>query len=160
MILTFLVSGLWHGANWTFIVWGFLHGMYLIAEKQFPTYDLTNKWKNAFKMVFTFFLVCFAWIFFRANNLGEALFVIDNILNMDVGYNQFYLEAKMTGISMLNFILCFFYLTFLTFVELTDLKIHHPSKKLFLRFLFYYFILFSIIFFGVDGKEAFIYFQF
>ncbi|MBL4653924.1 MAG: MBOAT family protein, partial [Flavobacteriales bacterium] len=71
LFITFLISGLWHGANWTFIVWGGLHGIYLIVELKTnsilePVRNL-NKWYSKFTMVlFTFGLVLFSWIFFRA----------------------------------------------------------------------------------------------
>lgn len=91
LLIMFFISGLWHGANWTFIIWGVLHGCFLIAENSL------NQLKNRFNSVasspaekkrpvilvlqtiFTFLLVCLGWIFFRANSLHDALFIIGRI---------------------------------------------------------------------------------
>ena len=83
VFIVFLVSGLWHGANWTFVVWGALHGVYRVVG------TLTLKGRNAliervglktdsrlvvtFRRVCTFLLVCLAWVFFRANSIADAL---------------------------------------------------------------------------------------
>ena len=82
VFIVFLVSGLWHGANWTFVVWGALHGVYRVVG------TLTLKWRNALiervglktdsrlvvtlRRVCTFLLVCLAWVFFRANSIADA----------------------------------------------------------------------------------------
>jgi len=72
LMVTFLVSGLWHGANWTFIVWGGLHGIFQIAEKIIRVRFLG-------KAIFTFLLVDFAWIFFRSTTIGQAGTIIHKI---------------------------------------------------------------------------------
>ena len=73
IFVTFLVSGIWHGANWTFIVWGIWHGLFQIVEKalgqQKCEYGALGK---TIKIVITFLLVNFAWIFFRMPTLGDA----------------------------------------------------------------------------------------
>ena len=80
LMIVFLVSGLWHGAAWTFVLWGALHGLYQILEalrkKYFgePTYN--HWWSKALKMLFVFFLVNMAWIFFRANTIDDAFTAI------------------------------------------------------------------------------------
>lgn len=80
LMIVFLVSGLWHGAAWTFVLWGALHGLYQISEalrkKYFgePTYN--HWWTKALKMLFVFVLVNMAWIFFRANTIGDAFTAI------------------------------------------------------------------------------------
>jgi alginate O-acetyltransferase complex protein AlgI len=86
MMLTFVVSGFWHGANWTFIVWGALHGFYivvsLLAQKRWNKFakksGLVKRKKayRALKISVTFVLVCFAYIFFRASNIGEAVYIV------------------------------------------------------------------------------------
>ncbi len=90
IIITFLVSGLWHGAAWTFIIWGLLHGVLQVVEtfvyktKAFSKLSPFGKEKKVFSvkgiitLVLTFSIVCFTWIFFRANSLNDALFVIKN----------------------------------------------------------------------------------
>lgn len=89
--IIFLVSGFWHGANWTFIVWGFLNALYIMPSiifntnrtnldtvaqgKYFPTI------KELFSMLLTFSLTVFAWIFFRAENIGHATTFISEIFS-------------------------------------------------------------------------------
>ncbi|SDL60820.1 D-alanyl-lipoteichoic acid acyltransferase DltB, MBOAT superfamily [Catalinimonas alkaloidigena] len=97
LFITFLVSGLWHGANYTFVIWGALHGFYLVSalvlndlrQKMHVSIPLSQSsvllqkdswpWKTL-HVVLTFVLVIFAWIFFRANTLTDAQFVLRNLL--------------------------------------------------------------------------------
>lgn len=88
MMLTFVVSGFWHGANWTFIVWGALHGSYIVVslllQKRWNKFakniGLTKRKQTykALKISVTFLLVCFSYIFFRANDLSDAGYIIAN----------------------------------------------------------------------------------
>ncbi len=92
LFLTFLVSGLWHGANWTFVIWGALHGLYLIAS--LATRDLRAGIVRAsglermprllatLRTLTTFHLVLFGWIFFRANSLGDAIVVLKKLATL------------------------------------------------------------------------------
>ncbi len=73
-LITFLISGLWHGANWTFVLWGGLHGLYLVAERL-----LGEKFRPG--KILTFCLVCFAWIFFRSATVSDAFAVIGQIFS-------------------------------------------------------------------------------
>ena len=88
LMITFVISGLWHGANWTFVVWGFLHALYLIVAQTTapfaaPFAQLTVCGRDPgcrhVKIVVTFSLVTFAWIFFRANNLADSCFVATHL---------------------------------------------------------------------------------
>jgi D-alanyl-lipoteichoic acid acyltransferase DltB (MBOAT superfamily) len=82
LFITFVVSGIWHGANWTFAVWGSLHGFYLGVQKLFgfgkeKIEKLTLK--NFLLIALNLMLVLLAWVFFRANSLNEAFTVLDKI---------------------------------------------------------------------------------
>lgn len=88
IMITFLVSGLWHGANWTFIIWGVLHGVFQIIEKatigaklkvELKTTQDRITFARVIRIIGTFFLVSFAWIFFRMPTLGDALELIRKI---------------------------------------------------------------------------------
>lgn len=78
ILITFLVSGIWHGANWTFIFWGLIHGVLQIVEKSlgWQKYDGHNGFVKAERICLTFLLVSFAWIFFRMPTIGDAFGVI------------------------------------------------------------------------------------
>lgn len=90
LFITFLISGLWHGASWHFVVWGILHGIYQIASD--ACNSVNQKIKDVIKIKrecfsyrlfrrgITFSLVTFAWLFFRANNLGDALLMIKKMV--------------------------------------------------------------------------------
>ncbi|MFD1468562.1 MBOAT family O-acyltransferase [Hymenobacter caeli] len=85
LLVVFLVSGLWHGANWTFLVWGGLHGLYLVASTwarparawlaRATGLAAHPRLRRGLGVAVTFALVAYAWIFFRANNLGDAVFI-------------------------------------------------------------------------------------
>ncbi len=89
LFVTFLISGLWHGANWTFIVWGALHGLYLVvgeltANHREKLNQLTGLSKNpallnTLQWAGTFTLVCLAWVFFRANTVSEGLYIVSHM---------------------------------------------------------------------------------
>jgi D-alanyl-lipoteichoic acid acyltransferase DltB (MBOAT superfamily) len=85
LFITFLVSGLWHGANWTYVVWGALNGAYLITGIWYhrllghSVLPAHSRLGNLTKVLGTFALTCFAWIFFRARSIGDALYIIRNL---------------------------------------------------------------------------------
>lgn len=93
VIIVFLVSGLWHGAAWTFIIWGLIHGVLQVIEKLI--YDIKPfrkfcPWKKEKKflspggiitLILTFAIICFTWIFFRANSIGDAVYVIKHLFS-------------------------------------------------------------------------------
>lgn len=81
IFVTFIVSGIWHGANWTFIVWGVLHGIFQIIEKALDLQKCNSKGlRRGVRIIITFMLVNFAWIFFRMPDLKSALGVYSKIL--------------------------------------------------------------------------------
>lgn len=83
IFVTFLVSGIWHGANWTFIVWGIWHGIAQIIEKVIGQQKCEYGWfGKSVKIIITFLLVNFAWIFFRMPTLGDACGVIAHIFDI------------------------------------------------------------------------------
>ena len=82
IFVTFLVSGIWHGANWTFVFWGVLHGLFQIIEKMFGWQKVTttNLPVRVARIVITFTLVTIAWIFFRQPTIADAFGVIERIV--------------------------------------------------------------------------------
>ncbi len=82
-MIVFLVSGLWHGANWTFILWGAFHGIFNVLTKVFKGFF--DKLHPAFNWIITFLFVNVTWVFFRANSISDALFVIRKMCQLDLG---------------------------------------------------------------------------
>jgi alginate O-acetyltransferase complex protein AlgI len=93
LFFVFLVSGLWHGADWTFIIWGGLNGFYLIfalftdklrKQVNHAIYlDRLPVLQKSFQVIITFILVCFSWIFFRANSTSEAFIISKSIFQFN-----------------------------------------------------------------------------
>ena len=177
LFFVFLVSGFWHGANWTFIVWGALHGFYLIFA--LFTKERRNKisrqagiskihWLNNWiDVTITFSLVTFAWIFFRAHNMQDALFIVNKFL----GIPSEIIHVVATGkIAFLNlpalYIIgnCFLLILLLELAfyisDKMNLKANFALKPCYFRWAVYYAGPLIIYFFGVFDKHDFIYFQF
>ncbi len=170
LFITFLVSGLWHGANWTFVWWGALHGFYLIFAIIF--FKIANKiksiiglnkisiFKNAYEIFSTFVLVAFAWIFFRANNLEDAFTLIRNIFK--ISFAQLDIDILPT-VPFYKLGLAFIFIFFMKFIHFLEEHYNaNPlfSEKLLVRWVTYIVIILMLIGFGVFTSNDFIYFQF
>lgn len=176
LFIVFLVSGLWHGAAMTFVIWGAIHGFIIVIEKAFDkqrkallkTWGLT---KDSFvrKIIFIpliFTIVCFAWIFFRANSFNDALYFVRNIFVNN--YGRLFNEGIYTlGLVKPEFILALIAIVILTIFEWTHKKINFYKllQKQYtpVRWLCYLAIVYIILIFGVYGEgnvSEFIYFQF
>jgi len=118
IVITFLVSGIWHGANWTFIFWGMIHGLFQIIEKAFgwQKYAGHNAVLEIGRICLTFLLVNFAWVFFRMPTLGDSFDIIGRMFT-NIGAVQF-AEVFTTGMFPLTII--FVGLMILFFKELRD----------------------------------------
>ncbi|WP_179952245.1 MBOAT family O-acyltransferase [Marinicella rhabdoformis] len=94
LFLTMFLGGLWHGASWNFAVWGVLHGVYLAIERSLGkrmVFNSQSVWYRLTKWLIVFHLVCFAWIFFRANDFSYSTKIISNIVMMK---GDFILDAS------------------------------------------------------------------
>ncbi len=94
LVLTMLIGGLWHGASWTFVAWGALHGAYLIGERVIMRVLpqgawRSTRWARALGMVVTLVLVCVAWVFFRASSFGEAFQIVRALVGINTGLRVF-----------------------------------------------------------------------
>jgi D-alanyl-lipoteichoic acid acyltransferase DltB (MBOAT superfamily) len=112
LLVTMLLGGLWHGANWNFVFWGLLHGLALIIHKLFSKNFLINsKLWSYFSWLLTFVFVCFAWIFFRAENLDTALYIIVSITQFS---SSSYFDI------LLKIVIFYFFITIL--LDILELK--------------------------------------
>lgn len=185
ILIVFILSGLWHGANWTFIVWGGLHGGYLLLTvgilKIFPY--LTKKEYSIPGKILTFGLVTFSWIFFRANSIQDAWFIVSNLGNIQTLYVFDLLYQAKIGLSDLSnwldpinlaygriyfqFTIGDLLLTFmlLPLLLISEYWIHTKPVRLVkmynrIRFVYYFVLMMAIVFLGVFSNTQFIYFQF
>ena len=100
IIVTFLVSGIWHGANWTFVVWGLWHGLFQVVEKAIGQQKCEyGFWGKSVKILITFLLVNFAWIFFRMPTIGDACSVITRIFDPSL-FGSLYTPEKSNTLFM------------------------------------------------------------
>jgi D-alanyl-lipoteichoic acid acyltransferase DltB (MBOAT superfamily) len=158
IFVTFLVSGIWHGANWTFIVWGIWHGLFQIIEKALGQQKCDYAWGGkSLKIIITFLLVNFAWIFFRMPTLTDACGVICRIFD-------FSLPMTFFSDSMTTMFFMIFGLSILFFKDVMDEFFPKQMRSMeqinILRWGAYVFILSSILLTGVFGADQFIYANF
>lgn len=169
LMIIFVVSGLWHGANWTFVVWGALHGGYIVLETLF------NRWTGKrnpqalqlwFQRGITFLLVVFAWIFFRANTLTDALYIIESIFNFADGRAKILQPLFGSVLDVrVEFIFSFGLIGFLMLVEWgnrTQWLQNISLRWIAVRWGLYYGAV-ALIYFSLlvnNAEQAFIYFQF
>ena len=159
ILVTFLVSGIWHGANWTFIFWGVMHGVLQIIEKALglQKYEGKNWAVKIVRIGVTFLLVNFAWVFFRMPSIGDAWGVMGKMLT-----SMGHLEMSAFG-GINNVVLSVIGIVILTF---KDVKDEYLSKyfvwlqKPVLRWSIYVFLFAFIIAFGVLDSGQFIYVNF
>jgi alginate O-acetyltransferase complex protein AlgI len=163
LFITFLVSGIWHGASVNFIIWGGIHGLLNVAEAMNNKYKiLPFKLPGFLSMVWTFGIVCFAWIFFRANNVYDSFTIIRNLF--DFGHSFIGEIKQMTGADQYNFALGIPLIILLILFEKgwEMPKIQHVFyTNVAARYACYLMLIILVAFFGVlVSQSSFIYFQF
>ena len=179
IIIVFLASGLWHGANWTYVVWGALHGFYQITGDLLK--PVRNKIEAIFKInttcfsyrlfniIITFILVDFAWLFFRAPDIETAVIMTKQMFSVWNPWIFFDNSLYDMGLSRKDFyVLCFsiIILWAVSFMQEKGIKIREELAKqnLVFRWILYWIAIFGILTFGVYGTaynaNQFIYFQF
>ncbi|MDD2797815.1 MAG: MBOAT family protein [Bacteroidales bacterium] len=168
LLIVFLISGLWHGANWTYVIWGGLNGIYLIFAM------LTGKIRSnisvklgfhkiphiyhAFQILSTFVLICISWVFFRAKNVSDAFVALKNMSHFDGPI--FYDRADFSSVA--------FALMGLFFLIMVEAKreyyplrfnlLSHQNR--WIQNISYALLILGIVLFGVFDGGQFIYFQF
>ena len=169
LFLTFLVSGLWHGANWTYLLWGAIHGTYLVFAivttdfrgrvARWARLDLFPGVRKFLEVVVTFHLVTFAWIAFRAKSIAEAWIVVRRIFD----FGDWRTPADL-GLGREEIALALLSIAFMEMVHLLERhrNIRHmlKEKPAAVRGLVYAGMILSIFFLGKFNSRSFIYFQF
>lgn len=178
-IIVFLVSGLWHGAMWSFVVWGGLNGLFLvIGEITASVREKIRKmlgWKpeavsnKIISAILTFFLVDFTWIFFRSSGTKEASLILKSIVQVKNIGILFDGSLYKLGLDQRNFALMLLSILLLMIVDICHnrgIRIRKwiASQNLWFQWLVYILLIESILVFGIWGvgydKASFIYFQF
>ena len=172
LMVVFLVSGLWHGAAMTYVIWGVMHGLYQIIgmlltplkKKVYKLIPENNPILVIFRTAATFILVNLAWILFRANSLSDAAYIFKSIFTID---KIFPLAFGALGLSRKMLIVVAIAVLILYIVDVINTKkpvAEFINRAVFLRYLIYVIILLAIFIFGYYGAgfdpQDFVYFQF
>ncbi len=165
-MIIFLVCGMWHGAGFHFVIWGLLHGVYSVLDSLL----LKKGKKLPGGKVTTFWAVAFAWIFFRAESLSQAIRYIVRMLTAGFMPEQMTRALELQGLNMAEVaIVCIGILLIWLVDEWSDRKkMHFPfliqQREYAVRYIIFYLLIISIFLFGIYGPgyhvEQFIYMQF
>ncbi|MBQ6067377.1 MAG: MBOAT family protein [Clostridia bacterium] len=176
LMVTFLVSGLWHGANITFVVWGGIHGLFQIVgqltrrfrDRCFAWTEKAAVWRRlrgASQMVLTFLLVCFAWIFFRANTMSDAVYAVTHLFDwQSLSAAYLFADLKMVFGTRAEFYRLLATLPPFLLVSVIDRR--RPLSRLadrakpLVRWIAYVAAIIYILLFARADMQDFIYFQF
>jgi alginate O-acetyltransferase complex protein AlgI len=166
LLIVFIISGLWHGANWTFIIWGGLNGFYLVfavvtdkVRKRVNNAILLDRIPAVHKLLqigVTFALACFAWVFFRSSSTKLAFGIISKMLVLEGPFYIGEIQQLLYGISAIAFLLIIEYRREVHDSGPLPFKTQHWFKEL----LAYGSLLIIILLIGVFDGGQFIYFQF
>jgi len=159
IFVTFLVSGIWHGANWTFIIWGAFHGLFMVIERIFGLQKLDSKgFVKVFRILITFLIVNLLRVFFRMPSISEALYALCKIFT-DFGNTNLYLADNTIMLSIVLGVLM------ILGKEIFDEFLPNRMKlfdnpKVYVRWTAYIVIFVFIMLMGVFDGGQFIYFRF
>jgi D-alanyl-lipoteichoic acid acyltransferase DltB (MBOAT superfamily) len=169
LFITFLISGLWHGASWTYVIWGGLNGVYLIIPQMFYKHlkKIGNVFRNmglrvtlqVFNITLTFILICIGWVFFRAESFEAAAGILSKMVS-DRG--KFFINSH----NILDMLYAVSFLFILLIVEVfEEYKLFNGfslfnNGNIFVRRITYVTLIISLLLFGVFNNSQFIYFQF
>jgi alginate O-acetyltransferase complex protein AlgI len=175
VFIVFLLSGLWHGANWTFVIWGALHGAYFLLSRLTRPYRERavqrlglERWPallGFLRQSTTFILVCFAWIFFRANTVGDAFYVVTHLFS---GWGDSALFDEVLRISLFGRdVDLLMTVMLIVMLWLVDIFQDHPrytavlfERSLLVSWGIYLGLCLYIMNYGIARNIPFIYFQF
>lgn len=158
LLTTMFIGGLWHGANWTFVIWGTLHGIYLSVHKLWLT--LSGKSEGAspssifsrlLSMIFTFHLVTFTWVFFRAPDLSTAMLFLRRLSEWNLSYELDWAPLSIAFVAL-------WLVDMADFLESKQLTIMRAPSPV--RFAYFGTLLGLIFLLSQPGETPFIYFQF
>ncbi|HAZ10430.1 MAG TPA: membrane-bound O-acyltransferase family protein [Candidatus Omnitrophica bacterium] len=161
LAITMLLGGLWHGAAWTFVIWGAYHGMLLIIHRLLkPVLAKIPSPKNAtigkawffLRVVFFFQLTCVGWLIFRAKSIGQILNMLGSFVsNFNVGLD-------MGFFSLIRLIWLLILVQIAQFIKNDQMVVY--KSNILLKAVFYIIFFYSIVMYGASGGKEFIYFQF
>ncbi len=161
LIFTFFVSGLWHGANFTFIIWGIYNGVLITIESLVSKYFKVNS--KLIKIPFVFFFILIGWIFFRASSIENAWIIIQQACRVDIHQLGIYMFKSES--NPIELYLSFLGIFSLLFFETCQFNIDGFNSKIsrinnYIKWPLYIVIVLTILMIGIFERDQFIYFQF
>ena len=155
--ITMIIAGLWHGASFTFVAWGVLHALFLIAEKILKNISsMQFRFPIWIKTLIMFQLVSFAWIFFRSDSIKQSFEIVSKIFSLE-GLDLNVLNPGMFAIMIYGCIVLFLLEFFL--LSKNDIK-NYAIRSPYATAILSAFLILNIILFGNASGNQFIYFQF
>ena len=180
IMVTFLVSGLWHGANWTYVIWGAIHGLYQIVgdllkpvKEKLAEITKANREVGSFrlgKIMITFALTTFAWIFFRADSLKNAFSFLKNLITRpdpwvlsDKSFFNFGIDASDLNIIVISIVILVMF-DLVRYIKKVDFGTFIVKQNMWFRWVLLIALIVSTVVYGAYGTDfdssQFIYFQF
>jgi D-alanyl-lipoteichoic acid acyltransferase DltB (MBOAT superfamily) len=167
ILVVYLVSGLWHGANWTFIVWGAIFGVLYVLEHygdnllkkiRFDAFFYGSKFIHVLRVILVFALALVAWVFFRAENMSDAWYIVTN---MFTGWNRLpYLgSSAFETVLAFSLIILLYIIQILQYRGVVSIYMGATVVPRYLRWAGYAMLMIMIAMFGISSAQ-FIYFQF
>lgn len=177
IFIVFLLSGLWHGANWTFVIWGAMQAIFLMYERAtvslrrsvlgFFNINTISRVYSAIQVIITFTLICIGWVFFRAKTITEAWFILkSSFINIfDITKISFWESlSKELNTNVYNVFIAILSIFILEGVQYwlrdKDFADKVSSLNVFIRWTVYFLMVFILRFLFVEAGQQFIYFQF
>jgi D-alanyl-lipoteichoic acid acyltransferase DltB (MBOAT superfamily) len=177
ILVVFLLSGIWHGSNWTFVIWGLLHGLYLVFEsmfyQQFPQWrDCNLKSVVLLQRFIVFALVVFAWVFFRAKDVSQAFYILQNFfVGIPAQVRQLISNEHFSRLQLLylnqgkvEFVTALVFIAVMIAIHSLQKNLSFDDwilkKSFYPRWSLYYAMVIVFVYFGVFNRSEFIYFQF
>ena len=160
LLIVFFATGLWHGAQWNFVLWGLFHGLFLILERLFPAGKLKNRLFTPLKHLYTMFIVCIGWVLFRADNVKMAGEQLRRMFSFSqTGFWNF--SEIVDPLTAVVFIICIllsagFAGNVMRFIE----KKNHAAAEIFSGTAAIIFLFLSIVMLANAAHNPFIYFRF
>ena len=162
LIVTFLISGLWHGANWTYVLWGLIHGVAQVIENTFYRRKKPQECGcYPLRWLLTIAVVCMAWIFFRANSISDAFYAVTHLIGRDFSRTLPDLALTVRAACKVAFMVAVLW-AYDLFSRRCDLILLLRKQKMPVRWIVYTVLAVSVIVLKIhNGADAsFIYFQF
>lgn len=171
-VITFFVSGLWHGANWTFALWGLVNGVSMAVEKQYLRPLSKRKWLAIPYSILTYVLVTLFWVLFRANSLSDALVCykliftdtltqLTSLTSFSAIYRFFIADSGWSTAAIFPLVVSLGLYVWYEYGMKLDLTGRLNSRRTWVRWLAYALLLFATLYFGSTlAQSDFVYFRF